>query len=152
MFLKHLLISPWSPPVLPVTRMWPLPWAFMSGRKAWMVWMVPRRLTSMIRLMESRDCTSSGPIKPTPALHTADHEDKTIHEHQLQSFLGVCVWVSWRMTLPRMSIRFSTTLSFASRMDCMLVTSIWSMSNVSLCRPLTLSRRRSFLARFLIVA
>lgn len=150
MFLKHLLISPWSPPVLPVTRMWPLPWAFMSGRKAWMVWMVPRRLTSMIRLMESRDCTSSGPIKPTPALHTADNEDKTVHELQLQSFLEA--GGSWHMILPRMSIRFSTTLSFASRMDCMLVTSIWSMSNVSLCRPFTLSSRRSFLARFLIVA
>lgn len=73
-FLKHLLISPWSPPVLPVTRMRPSPCAFMSGRKAWMVWMVPRRLTSRIFLMESKDCTSSGPISPTPALHTASNE------------------------------------------------------------------------------
>lgn len=77
-FLRKLLNSPWSPPLLPVTRMWPLPWAFMSGRKAWIVWMVPRRLTSMIRLVESRDSTSSGPIKPTPALHTAKQESQSV--------------------------------------------------------------------------
>lgn len=57
-----------------------------------------------------------------------------------------------RKSIPRMSTRFSTTLSLASRMDCQSVTSIWSMSKVSLCRPFTLSKRRSFLARFLIVA
>lgn len=64
------LISPWRPPVLPVTKIWPCPWAFIPARKAWMVWMVPRRLTSRICLIESRDWTSSGPIKPKPALHT----------------------------------------------------------------------------------
>lgn len=72
-FPTHLFISPWSPPVLPVTRMRPWPRAFMSDRKAWMVWMVPRRLTSRMCLIESKDWTSSGPIKPTPALHTVNH-------------------------------------------------------------------------------
>lgn len=77
--LKHSFISPWSPPVLPVTKMWPLPRAFMSGRKAWIVWMVPRRLTSRTFLIDSKDCTSNGPIKPTPALHTESAESNDVH-------------------------------------------------------------------------
>lgn len=28
--------------------------------------------------MESKDCTSSGPTKPTPALHTANIDDKAV--------------------------------------------------------------------------
>lgn len=79
--INHPFISPWSPPVLPVTKMWPLPRAFMSGKKAWIVWMVPRRLTSRTFLIASKDCTSNGPIKPTPALHTESTKKNDAHTH-----------------------------------------------------------------------
>lgn len=149
-FLNHLHFSPWRPPVLPVTRMRPWLWAFICGRNAWMVWMVPRRLTSRMCLIEFKDCTSSGPIKPTPALHTANSKDK--HINPLKSHFPILIGTHWHGSIPRMFMRFSTILSLASRMDCRSVTSIWSMSKVSLCRPFTPSKRRSFLDKFLIVA
>lgn len=62
--------SPCSPPMLPVTKIRPCLLLFMSGRKVWMVRIVPSRFTSRIPLIMSSDCASRGPISPTPALHT----------------------------------------------------------------------------------
>lgn len=53
----------------------------MSGKNAWIVWMVPRRLTSRIFLIDSKDCTSNGPIRPTPALHTVNTENTDAPTH-----------------------------------------------------------------------
>lgn len=74
-FLKNLTFSlhphsPCSPPMLPVTRIRPCLFLFMSGRKVWMVRSVPSRLTSRIPRIVSSEWASRGPIRPTPALQT----------------------------------------------------------------------------------
>lgn len=62
--------SPCSPPMLPVTRIRPCLFLFMSGRKVCMVRSVPSRLTSRIPRIVSSEWASRGPIRPTPALQT----------------------------------------------------------------------------------
>lgn len=62
--------SPIRPPMLPVTNMRPERRRFMSGRKAWSICTVPTKFTSSTEPTASAECTSMGPCRPRPALHT----------------------------------------------------------------------------------
>lgn len=66
--------SPIKPPMLPVTNTRPERRRFMSGRKAWSIRTVPTTFTSSTEPTSSSKCSSSGPSRPRPALHTVGTE------------------------------------------------------------------------------